>query len=223
MSSSSLPAADDWLALEPPRVPAAVLQHEPVPSREASKRLPRRHNGTEESARRELADLRRRFSLVQRAYIDAMVQSRFNRSNAGKLLAAAGLNVSPATRQRWNRRADFRRALQLAEELLLTELNINPGRVLLRNEQLVEHAMEEIAVRLRDGSVLTDPVTQEPVTTMRDPELALKANSKLGEHFRLWGDDDRSTRVVVNVVDLTGQTKLEDQGEVIDGTAERVP
>lgn len=213
--------ADDWLSLEPPRVSAEVLHHEPVQHKDAGKNLPRRHDGQVESAKREYALLRRRFSLAQRAYIDAMVQCRFHRPNAGKVLARGGFDIDAATRQRWNKRPDFQRALKLAEELMLTELGINPGRVLLRNEQLVEHAMEEIDLRTRNGlPVVNDDGT--PVTVMRDPELAFKANSKVGEHFRLWGDDDRATRVVVNVVDLTGTSNLADDTAVLDGSAERV-
>jgi len=209
--------ADDYLALEPPPpLDPTIIYREPVPPRKAGADLPRRHTGEAASRAREAAQLRRRFSFAQRSYMDAMVACRFHHANAGKMLHRAGFDIDKETRGRWRKRPDFLRAMLLAEESLLEQVGLTPAKVLLRVDALAEHAAEEIELRTRKGELLTDELGSA-IRGIRNFDGALKANELLGKHHRLWGDEDRSTRVVINVIDMTGSEQLRDESSVVDG------
>ena len=167
-------------------------------------------------ARQELAELRRGLGLCERDYLDALVSTRFHVTNANRVYRSLGYTDNSGILATWRRKPAFKRALELSHAWLTQTIG---AKVLLQVDALAEHGMEHTEIFDRSGNVVVDE-NGEPRLEMRDPYLALKANELLGKHVNMWGDDGKGARVVVELINLTGESEKPaidaEDGEVVD-------
>jgi hypothetical protein len=150
---------------------------------------------------------RKRLSIAERRYAHCLIEGRGNLREAEKRFRELGYDQSASTLSRWRGKPYFRHYVDLVNEEALAAAGVTAEKVLLTTDALSDYGSETIVKRNKYGQVVADE-NGEPLREMRDPHLALKANEFLGRHFRLWGDDDRDRRVVVNIVDLTGSRRV---------------
>ena len=157
--------------------------------------------------RRELLALTRELPHPQRDYLECMTTAAFHTGNAHRGMLLKGYVHDKSTYTRWRGRPKMARALELAEELALEAAGITASKIIGNVNRISEHGLDEIQLRDETGALVFEvdaAGNKIPVMMMRDPKLALKANELLGKNKRLWSDED-STRVTVQIVDLSGQ------------------
>lgn len=187
----------DWLALPAGNLPVTRVR-KPYPK-----------------WRVKFVEARRKLTLPQRAFLEQMIRNNFHLHNAWKATVADGYHTTREMAHKWKHKNKVMCVcLELAETHYLQFGGISAQKVLKRLDALAEHGDDMIEVRDRWGNIVLD-ANMQPVMMKRDPHLALKANELLGKNQRLWGDEDRSARVVVNIVDLTGRNEAADD-RVID-------
>jgi hypothetical protein len=150
-----------------------------------------------------LARLKRTMILPKRAYLQALVAENFHIRNANEFFWRTGYKATHGTLYQWRKNPEFARAMRLEAEQQLIKYGPSTDKVLLNVMGLADHGAEKIAVRNKKGELILDENGQ-PVMTLRDPSLSLKANELVGKHLRLWGDDEAASRITVQLVNLTG-------------------
>lgn len=194
--------SDDWLALADDK-PVGV----PAPA-----------SGAGALRRGQIAQVKRQLTLAQRKYAACLAESRGNTREADRRFARLGFPHKAGTLGQWRGKPYFRRLVELLTEEALDSAGVTPAKTLLTMDGLAEYGAETVIRRNKYGQAVTDE-DGVPVTEMRDPHLALKATEFMGRHFKLWGDGD-DKRVVVNIVDLTGASRVRE--DPLEGEAEDV-
>jgi hypothetical protein len=211
---------DSWLDL-----PQVETKYDPAHWRRPRiKYEPVKHNNSPEAKRRELLALKRELGIPMRTYLQCLIECGFHYTNAHKAFTLKGYLVDKSTLTRWRQRPRMERAIEIAESQALEMAGVSAAKVLMNVERLSQHSLEDIPLRDRNGEIIMEPDPEKPgdmrpATLMRSPEMALKANELLGKNKKLWGNDQQSTRVVVNLVDLSGRTDLDSAGQVYEGEA----
>lgn len=201
---------DNWLDLEPPKGLPVVQLPAPVLN----------------PARAQIAALKRKLPLSHRVYAACLLEARLNNREAERLMKARGYTQTPAVLGQWRRKPYMRQLIEMMGDEFVDTVGSSATKVLMQVDSIAEYGGEEITLRDKYGAAIRDE-DGVPIKAKRDPHLALKANELIGKKHRLWGDDD-TKRVVVNIVDLTGerrvrvdpieaQAEIED-GELVDGT-----
>ncbi len=199
---------DDWLSLEPPKAMTVPALPAPVLN------VTRAH----------IAALKRKLPLSHRVYAACLLEARLNNREAERLMKSRGYPQSAATLGQWRRKPFVRQLVDLMSEEFVDTVGSSATKVLMSVDAIAEYGGEEIALRDKYGVTINDE-NGMPIKAKRDPHLALKANELMGKKHRVWGDDD-SKRVVVNIVDLTGERRARvdpieveaEEGELVDGT-----
>lgn len=202
--------SEDWLSLG--EITPTDQTMKPLPGKSPIAKL--------NTLRREHLKLKRKLPLPQRLYLDALIKTNFHYSNAGRIMTSAGYMYDKSTYTRWRQRNDLSKAIEVTKEYISASLGLNGDSTLAVAKQLADHGLDEVPILDRSGNPLIDPRTNEPFTQMRDPLLALKATELLGKNQKLWGNDQQSTRVTVNIVDLSGRENIEDIGQTYEGVVD---
>lgn len=201
--------SDDWLSLDTPPAPT-MAGGQPI-------KMP---NQKAEALRREHLRLKRKLNLQHRLYLDALVKNNFHIGNANRLMKVLGYPYDRSSFTRWRQRKDLSHAIEVTKEYIETSLGLSGAGVLAVTKQIADHGLDLVPVIDRFGKVVIDPKTDEPLMRMRDADLALKANELLGKNQKLWGNDQQSTRVTVNIVDLSGKSNFDEAGQTYEGVVD---
>lgn len=168
-----------------------------------------------------IARLKRKLSLPMREYAYALVASRGNIREAEAAMKAAGVDLSASRFAQWRQNCYLQELVSLMQERAVEAAGITATKVLMQADAIADYGAEMIDKRDKYGNRIVENDTGAPVKVMRDPDLALKAVELLGKKFKMWGNDD-DRRVVVNIVDLTGQERARVEPLIVEGEAEDV-
>lgn len=206
--------SEDWLALpiEPPKRHPALepLYDDVTPAQKRTEIVvppgvdPKYHG---------LVVALRKLRPRQRTYLRALAAHGFDHAKARRDLADRFTPVDASTVFRWSKSPIFKAAYQALQEHLFELSGIDPVGLLLRVNHVAEDAMTPVPI-LHQGE---DTGFREV-----DRTNALRALELLGKHRRLWGSDEKTTRVTVQIVELDGP-KRGDEPPAIEGEAEEVP
>lgn len=184
---------------------------------------PARHNNSKRSKRRELIELKRALPQPQRDYLECLTAAGFHSGNAQTAMVLKGYVHDRSTYTRWRNNPRLQRAIELAEEDALDKASITAAKVLLRVDKVAEYSLDEIPLRDKYGNLVyaaEDVEKKNPLKIVRNPELALKATELLGKNKKLWGNDEDTARVTVQIVNLAGDQQA--TTPILDGEFNRV-
>lgn len=161
------------------------------------------------AARKRLAKVLRPLKPRMRIALRALSESFVQIPAAARMLKAVGHPIHERTLRQWMLLPEFRTALETVSELNGHVMDsIAPVTILGRTNQIAEHGREMVDVVDKDGA----PTGEK---RMRNADVALSALDKLGKNQKLWGNDQASTRVVLDFVNLTG--RKEEEADIIEG------
>jgi hypothetical protein len=167
--------------------------------------------------RRQVILALRGLSWHKRLFLRFLAEAHWHTGNAYKAMIAyrGDKFVGRSTVSKWSRNAEFMKVVQMLRALdPLRQEATDPDRILIDHRAIADYGLEIVEV--------TSAKTGKKTRRMRNPMTALAALDKLGKHKKLWGTEEQTARIVLDIVDLTGPAKLVDvtpviEGEVTDG------
>jgi hypothetical protein len=148
----------------------------------------------------------------KRIFLNFLAEHFWHVSNAYKAMVAekGDSYLHRRTVSKWMRDPKFFEVMRLLRSLDTRRVEaVDPDRILMDHRHIADYNMEEV--------VTFNEKTGKTSRRMRNGATALAALDKLGKHKKLWGTEEQTARVVLDVVDLTGRARIIDvtpsQGE----------
>lgn len=172
--------------------------------------------------RRQVAVARKKLGWKRRIFLQYLAENHWHTGNAYKAMIAERGDkfVKRNTVSKWAARVDFYELVQMLRSFDIKRREATDNdRILNDHRVIADYGMDIVEVT----NEKTGKVTQK----LRNPAVALQALDKLGKNKKLWGTEEQVTRVVVDLVDLTGPAKHIEkdvtpviEGELVDGDTE---
>lgn len=211
--------ADDWLSCQPPPGGDLVspgpsetgvdlfmdaLNEESTPRGFRSEIVP---VGTSDVLRRQIITMRY-LQPKQRVFIRCLLQTAGSVKEALKIFNARFTEpMSFGSAMKWMRKPEFKSAYAAAKEHVLGVAGLDPQGVMLKSQRVYEEAMTPSPILYKGRH--TGFFEQDRANAMRAVEFQGRANGML--------KDAETSRVTVQIVNLSSRKEAEAEAKVIDG------
>jgi hypothetical protein len=205
--------SEDWLALEPPDPNMAVVEalfdevSPPAKKVELPVGIPERHG--------ELILALRRLSPRQRIYIRAFMEGGSTKRGAKRVLREWGkahLIPNDSTVHHWQHNDKYLTSVALLKRHYADLAGLDRDSVLIKVGRVLEDALEPKAVYRDNSDGGREVVTY---TEEIDGNIAMRALEFAGKVNKMIGNDETTTRVTLNIVNIANRDTPDVEQKVV--------